>query len=64
MENFREDIARYRDDWRSGRSLDWNADVPAQDKTYVISDAGAVVCSDSCGDNSKIYESDITVIKS
>lgn len=59
MENIGEDTARYRDDRRGSRCMDWDADVPTQDETYVIPDTGTVVCSDSCGDNSKIHESDI-----
>ena len=64
MENSREDTAWHCDDWWSSRCLDWNADIPAQDKAHVISDAGAVVCSGACVDNSKMYESDIIVTKS
>lgn len=64
MENPREDAARYCNDRRGSRCLDWNADVQAQDKTYVISDAGAVVCSGACVDNNKIHKSDIKADKS
>ncbi len=64
MEDLREDTAWYRDDWRSSRCLDWDADIPAQDEAYVIPDAGAVVCSDSCGDDSKIHKLDIAAIGS
>lgn len=64
MENFREDDAWYRDDRRGSRCLDWDADVPAQDKTYVVSNAGAVICNSTCVDDNKIHEFDIKMNKS
>lgn len=64
MENPGEDTARHCDDRWGSRCLDRDADIQAQDKAYVIPDAGAVVCSGACVDNSKMYESDIIVTKS
>ena len=64
MENPREDTAGHCDNRWGSRCLDRDADIPAQDKAYVISDAGAVVCSGAYVDDSKIYESDIIVTKS
>ena len=64
MENPREDTAgRCVDRWGS-RCLDRDADIQAQDKAYVISDAGAVVCSGAYVDDSKIYELDVILLKS
>ena len=64
MENPREDTAGHCVDRWGSRCLDRDADVQAQDKAYVISDVGAVVCSGAYVDDSKIYESDIIVTKS
>ena len=64
MENPREDTAGHCVDRWGSRCLDRDADIQAQDKAYVISDAGAVVCSGAYVDDSKIYKSDIMVIKS
>ena len=64
MENPREDTAGHCVDRWDSRCLDRDADIQAQDKAYVISDASAVVCSGAYVDDSKIYESDIIVTKS
>lgn len=64
MENPREDTAGHCADRWGSRCLDRDVDIQAQDKAYVISDAGAVVCSGAYVDDSKIYKSDIMVTKS
>ena len=57
MENPREDTAGHCNDRWGSRCLDRDADIRAQDKAYVISDAGAVVCSGAYVDDSKIQKS-------
>lgn len=64
MENPGEDTAGHCVDRWGSRCLDRDADIQAQDKAYVISDAGAVVCSGAYVDDGKIYKSDIMVTKS
>ena len=64
MENPREDTAGHCNDRWGSRCLDRDAYIQAQDKAHVIPDAGAVICSSTCVDASKIYESDIIVTKS
>ena len=64
MENLGEDTAGHCNDRWGSMCLDRDADIQAQDKAYVISDAGAVVCSGAYVDDSKIYKSDIMVTKS
>ena len=64
MENPREDIAGHSNDWWGGRCMDWDADVPTQDETYVIPDTGTVVCSSTCVDDNKIHKPDVILSKS
>ena len=64
MENPREDTAGHCVDRWGSRCLDRDADIQAQDKAHVISDAGAVVCSGACVDNNKIHKPDVILLES
>ena len=64
MENPREDTAGHCNDLWGSRCLDRDADIQAQDKAHVISDAGAVVCSGACVDNNKIHKPDVILLES
>ena len=64
MENPSEDTAGHCNDRWGSRCLDRDADIQAQDKAHVISDAGAVVCSGACVDNNKIHKPDVILLES